>query len=76
MNNIRPWKILCWNIRGINSNKKWNSIRDKIVESKCNILCLQETKRHLFTNPTSRTFIPKVSMISTSFPQMVPLEEF
>jgi len=76
MNKSRPWKILCWNIRGINSDEKWNSIGDKIVESKCNILCLQETKRHLFTNPTSRTFIPKVSMISTSFPQMVPLEEF
>ena len=44
MNNVL-WKILCWNVRGINSDKKWDSIRDKIKESNCDIICLQETKR-------------------------------
>jgi exonuclease III len=28
--------------------KKWNSIRDKIQESSCDIVCLQETKRESF----------------------------
>ena len=46
--NSRSWKVLCWNVRGINSDKKWDSIRDKIVESNCDILCLQETKRENF----------------------------
>ena len=59
MNKSRPWKILCWNIRGINYDKKWNSIGDKIVESKCNILCLQETKRHLFDQSYLRNFCPQ-----------------
>ena len=27
---------------------KWNSIRDKIVESRCDIACLQETKKEHF----------------------------
>ena len=27
--NFRSWKILCWNVRGLNSDKKWDSIRDK-----------------------------------------------
>lgn len=31
----RDWKVLCWNIRGLNSEAKWNSIRDRIVESAC-----------------------------------------
>lgn len=44
----RDLKVLCWNIRGLNSNKKWDSIRDKIVESQCDIICLQETKKELF----------------------------
>ncbi|KAG2537850.1 hypothetical protein PVAP13_9NG327119, partial [Panicum virgatum] len=33
---------------GINSDKKWDSIRDKIKESNCDIICLQETKRENF----------------------------
>ena len=41
----KDWNILCWNVRGINSDKKWNAIRDKVVESNCDIICLQETKR-------------------------------
>jgi hypothetical protein len=29
-NDIREWHVLSQNIRGINSDKKWNSIRNKI----------------------------------------------
>jgi exonuclease III len=48
MNNNRQTKILFWNIRGINSQEKWDAIGDKIKESACHMLCLQETKREAF----------------------------
>lgn len=42
---VKLWKILSWNIRGVNSDKKWNSIRDRVTENNCDVVCLQETKR-------------------------------
>ena len=48
MDNNRCTKILFWNVRGINSQTKWDAIRDKIIESACQIVCLQETKRKNF----------------------------
>jgi len=59
--NSKFWKVLCWNVHGINSEKKWDSIRDKITESNCDILCIQETKRENFDAP----FIKK--LCSNSF---------
>ena len=56
MNNTRNHKILCWNIRGINSQAKWDAIRDKINESNCNIVCLQETKKETFDRSYIRKF--------------------
>jgi hypothetical protein len=47
-NHNRSWRVLCWNIRGINSTAKWNAIKSKVVESGCDIICLQETKREIF----------------------------
>ena len=44
----RKWIILDWNLRGINSQLRWNDIRQNIEESNCNILCFQETKRENF----------------------------
>jgi len=44
----RTWKILCWNIRGINAENKWDSLRNKITESNCDIIGIQETKRSSF----------------------------
>ena len=41
----RAWKVLSWNVQGINSNSKWESIRNKITENRCDIICLQETKK-------------------------------
>jgi exonuclease III len=34
--------------QGINSIQKWTAIRSKILESACDIICLQETKREVF----------------------------
>jgi len=56
--NTRSWKVLSWNVRGINSDKKWNSIRDRITESFCDIICLQETKRAQFDATFIRNFCP------------------
>jgi exonuclease III len=47
-NNNRQWKVLCWNIRGINSQAKWSAIRSKINETNYDIVCLQETKKDFF----------------------------
>jgi hypothetical protein len=48
INSTRSIKMLVWNVRGINSQQKWDAIWDKIGESSTNIVCLQETKRSLF----------------------------
>lgn len=45
---VRKWNLLCWNIRGINSDKKWNAIRDRAVENNYDVICVQETKRSVF----------------------------
>jgi len=58
MNN-RNWNILCWNIRGINATSKWDAVRDKIEESSCSVICLQETKREHFDMMYIRKFAPK-----------------
>ena len=59
MNNTnRSWNILNWNIRGINSKDKWLALRQKIDESDCNILCLQETKREIFDT----TYLKKIAL--------------
>lgn len=52
----RAWKILCWNVRGINSESKWDAIRSKIVESNCDVVCLQETKRESFDSQYVKNF--------------------
>lgn len=57
-NNKRAWKVLNWNVRGLNSERKWNSIRDKIVESRAEVICLQETKREFFDISYLRNFCP------------------
>lgn len=57
-NSKRSWKVLNWNVRGLNSEEKWNSIRDKIVESGAEIICLQETKRESFDSNYLRNFCP------------------
>jgi exonuclease III len=53
------WKILNWNIRGVNDDKKWPLIMNKITESNAQILCFQETKRSSFDLPYIRNFCPR-----------------
>lgn len=55
---FRTWKVLCWNVRGLNSDGKWNSIRDKIIETACDVLCLQETKKDFFDTQFIKNICP------------------
>lgn len=54
----RLLKVLCWNIRGINSEDKWKAIKSKVNECNCDIICLQETKREAFDQQFIRNFCP------------------
>lgn len=54
----RDWIILCWNVCGVNAEKKWNAIRDRIMDSNCDIVCLQETKRQHFDDMFVRNICP------------------
>jgi exonuclease III len=47
-NQSRKWKLLNWNVRDINSRGKWSAIRDKVIDSACDIICFQETKKEEF----------------------------
>src|SRR3954470_5481084 len=40
----RNWRVLCWNVLGLNSAERQRDVRAKIDESGCSIICLQETK--------------------------------
>jgi hypothetical protein len=59
MDNCKSWKVMNWNLRGINSDKKWVALANKIEESGCDIICLQETKRESFDLAYIRKFCPK-----------------
>jgi exonuclease III len=50
---------MCHNIRGIYLERKWNSIKNKIQETRCEITCLQETKRERYDEQYSRKFCPR-----------------
>jgi hypothetical protein len=52
----RSLKILSHNIRGINSDIKWNSLRNNIMETNCDIICIQETKKESFDDSCIRRF--------------------
>lgn len=51
--------MLCWNIRGIIDEAKWLPLRNKIDESSCSVVCLQETKRESFYITFVQKFAPR-----------------
>lgn len=57
--NCKSCNILCWNVRGINSDDKWRAIHDTISSSNCDIVCLQETNREHFDHSYLRKFCPR-----------------
>jgi exonuclease III len=55
----RKWRVLCWNVRGLNADTRQREVRSKIEESECDIICLQETKCEEFDWRLLRKFCPK-----------------
>lgn len=55
---VKQWKVLYWNVHGINAEKKWNALRDRITETNCDVICLQETKRASFDSSFLCLFCP------------------
>ena len=41
------WNVLCWNVRGLNSDGKQLALSNAIVSSGRAVVCLQETKSYL-----------------------------
>ena len=56
---LLDWKVLDWNVRGLNDKDKRLLVHNKIDESQCAIICLQETKCESFDHSFIRTFCPK-----------------
>jgi exonuclease III len=52
------WFVLSFNVRGINSVVKGNGIHYTIRDSRCDIVCLQETKKEFFDKADLRKFCP------------------
>jgi hypothetical protein len=59
LTNTRKWRVLCWNVRGLNSEARQRAVRSKIEESNYSIICLQETKCASFDHKFIRKFCPK-----------------
>ena len=55
---LRSWNVLCWNVCGLNSEKKLLALSNAISVSGCAIVCLQETKRASFDLSYIKTFCP------------------
>ena len=36
----RSWRVLCWNVRGLNSDHRQRAVRNKIDESLAAVVCL------------------------------------
>ncbi|XP_066344156.1 uncharacterized protein [Miscanthus floridulus] len=58
MNHNRNWNVLCWNVRALNAVRKWDAIRNKVGETNCDIVCLQETKKDNFDAAFVRKILP------------------
>lgn len=57
-NNNRCWNVLTWNVRGINASWKWDAIKNKVIQSGCDVVCLQETKKEVFDQSFLRNICP------------------
>src|SRR4051812_8775618 len=55
----REWKVLCWNVRGLNSAARQRDVRDKIEDSQFVVISLQETKCEIIDHNFIRSFCPR-----------------
>ena len=56
---LRNWNILCWNVHGLNSDKKLLASSNAISVSECAIVCVQETKIPVIILAFIKTCFPK-----------------
>ena len=76
MSGKKQWKVLVWNVRGINSDDKLLAIRNAISISGCDVICLQETERLHFDLNFIKTFVPEDSINLLSCHLVGPLVVF
>ena len=62
-----PSSILVWNARGLNQRDRRNSVRDVVLSSGVDVVCLQETKVEVMTQ---RLFL---SVFGSEFDKFVAL---
>jgi hypothetical protein len=60
-----PSKILIWNVRGLNSRARQDTVRELVLSVKAEIVCLQETKMQSVPRSTI------VSMLGSEFADYV-----
>ena len=72
----RSWKVLCWNVRGLNSDARQCSVREKVIESQCSVLCLQETKLSSCSRSIMKVFAHMGLINLPSLPLVEPLGVF
>jgi exonuclease III len=56
---LMDWMVLDWNVRGLNDKHKRLAVYNKIDESNCAIICLQETKCENFDHTFIKSLCPK-----------------
>jgi exonuclease III len=39
-----PSKIICWNVRGLNSSSRQSAVRELVSSFRAEVVCIQETK--------------------------------
>lgn len=62
-----PSKILVWNVRGLNSSVRQDSVRELVNSLRVEVVCLQETKMQIISD----RFI--LSMLGTYFNDFIYL---
>lgn len=72
-NSSKSWNVLCWNIRGLVAENKWESLKNKVTENQCDMICLQETKKEKFDILFIKLFLPPPPLL-TVFVLSHPLE--
>lgn len=65
----RNCQLLNWNVRGLNDGARKDAVNNLVTDSRCTIVCLQETKLHLVDqNVVNRTLGPKFTNSFAALP--------
>jgi hypothetical protein len=65
-----------WNIKGINSQTRWDDMYMKIDEINCNIICLEEKKENILTILSEKLYPRTFTHFSYDFHLLVILENW